>query len=205
MKSSDRKENVMWSAEQMAVGCLGNGRAMKKWLVTGFLVAIVLSALATILPARAEAANRTYGSYILRNDPAVYCATRLAANGTVDQRKIFVMAPEMYSYSSFGMGSNTHSFQPVLWEYVGSRWVVVLNGLEYRGGAGIFGLPQYGEFNILRPGIFAATIVLRWYSGSGTKLDEVHVNTESNYQRYRMFSNGQTQFLPSTSGYCQMT
>jgi hypothetical protein len=64
--------------------------------------------------------------------------------------------------------------------------------------------PWSGTLNILRAGTFAVTLALRWYSAAGAKLDEVFVDMGSNYQRYRTLSTGQTQALPSTSGYCQI-
>ena len=164
--------------------------------------AILFSALALVVPVNAEA---TVGvSYILEDNPAVACGTGLYANGTVANRQMAVYAPLMYSVvaNTPGGASATVSYRPVLWDICGGRWVRILTGIELRGGAGLFGLPEYGLFNINRGGSFAASIILRWYSINGALIDEQHVWAGSNYRNFRMLHTGAVQDFPRTNGYC---
>jgi hypothetical protein len=163
--------------------------------------ALLLGALVMAFPVRGEAAVGQ--NYILSNDPAVSCGMLRGSNGAIVARQIFVYSPQMYSVSHITGGAV--SFQPVLWEYDGSRWVRILDGNEVKGGPGMFGLPEYvSAFTVNRAGYFAVSLVLRWYSITGSKSDEQHVWSGDNYQRYQVFSNGQVQALPSGQGYCYM-
>ena len=175
----------------------------RKFAAASLALTLVLIALAMALPLRAEAAG-VGQDYDLRNSPAVSCGMLRSANGSIIARQMFVYSPRMYSVSNFN-GLGTVSFQPVLWESIGSSWVRILDGNEVRGGPGLFGLPDYvSAFTINRSGYFAVSLVLRWYTATGILADSAHVWTGDNYQRYQTLATGQVQVLPSGQGYCYM-
>ena len=70
---------------------------------------------------------------------------------------------------------NTVPYQPKLWSYNGSQWVLVVDGAENHGGQGFNGLADYPGFTINAPGrYYAVSVVYRWYSPDGRLLNVEH-------------------------------